>query len=534
MARVKYFDSVLKRNAVGETSVVETASVYVYESGTVTLATLYDNDNTTPITNPIVTDTNGMYSFIAEEGLYDIRIVYTDYDETQNRVALGASLGTYGSSTGLIDGGALSINADNTKFDIASGSGQIVDAYTDPSNPTITYIQWGDILATSATYLATDGTTFIYIDTSSGVVQGVDFPVDGDLRDKIQLGSLIHPNNTSITGVSDFCQAPIMHLAQTITDLSIAIGVINESGNQYFGNTGTLKIEKTVGVSMYAGINYKLSKIDPNRKTTPAKDADDTFIYTWRNGAGGFNTKVSTLMEVAVYDDDAVTTTSPTGSVSTNHWVIDRVYYSPDANETVIQVGQNTYNSDTTALEALASGLDTFVRNPQTNGIPLRAYILRRGGASDLSLDTDAIFKDAGKFGDAQISAGGSVSPDASTTVKGIVELATDAEAFAGTDTERALTPSNFGTKSFSGNGYAKMAGGLIIQWGFVNTTSNPQTVTFPVAFPTACTSVSVDPVYTSIATTYFAIKTSSLGTTSFQFNLNNTVIDAYWIAVGY
>src|SRR5690606_35882944 len=33
--------------------------------------------------------------------------------------------------------------------------------------------------------------------------------------------------------------------------------------------------------------------------------------------------------------------------------------------------------------------------------------------------------------------------PDASDTVKGIVELATDAEAAAGTDTTRAVTPAN-------------------------------------------------------------------------------------------
>lgn len=38
---------------------------------------------------------------------------------------------------------------------------------------------------------------------------------------------------------------------------------------------------------------------------------------------------------------------------------------------------------------------------------------------------------------------GGGTPPDASTTVKGIVELATDAEAITGTDALRAVTPSN-------------------------------------------------------------------------------------------
>lgn len=42
---------------------------------------------------------------------------------------------------------------------------------------------------------------------------------------------------------------------------------------------------------------------------------------------------------------------------------------------------------------------------------------------------------------------GASSSPDASTTVKGIVELATDAETQTGTDTTRAVTPSNITAK---------------------------------------------------------------------------------------
>mgnify|MGYP006420516555 FL=1 len=43
-------------------------------------------------------------------------------------------------------------------------------------------------------------------------------------------------------------------------------------------------------------------------------------------------------------------------------------------------------------------------------------------------------------------------SSDATTLVKGIVELATDAEALAGTDTTRAITASNLAARSFSGS----------------------------------------------------------------------------------
>jgi carbon monoxide dehydrogenase subunit G len=56
----------------------------------------------------------------------------------------------------------------------------------------------------------------------------------------------------------------------------------------------------------------------------------------------------------------------------------------------------------------------------------------------------------------------------ATTSVSGIVELATAAEALTGTDTVRALTPSSIGTsnQSLGTTGYKKLPGGLIIQWG--------------------------------------------------------------------
>lgn len=64
---------------------------------------------------------------------------------------------------------------------------------------------------------------------------------------------------------------------------------------------------------------------------------------------------------------------------------------------------------------------------------------------------------------------------------------ASDAEAFAGTVNNKSLTPSNFGTKSFSGSGYQKLPGGLILQWGLVTPSGGNATITFPIAFPNAC-----------------------------------------------
>ena len=95
----------------------------------------------------------------------------------------------------------------------------------------------------------------------------------------------------------------------------------------------------------------------------------------------------------------------------------------------------------------------------------------------------------------------------ASETVAGKVELATNAEVQAGTDTVRAVTPSGLYNAlltlaqkagfavSLGSNGYIKFPswlGGIIFQWG---TTSNVNlssslTVTMPLTFPTSCLNV--------------------------------------------
>lgn len=86
---------------------------------------------------------------------------------------------------------------------------------------------------------------------------------------------------------------------------------------------------------------------------------------------------------------------------------------------------------------------------------------------------------------------------------------------------------------SASPDGYQKLPGGLIIQWG--GTLSTNMAVTFPIAFPTACRSV------VSIGTTQGSGRESRVNTvTATSFNLGsdaccvNNPVFASWIAIGY
>lgn len=72
--------------------------------------------------------------------------------------------------------------------------------------------------------------------------------------------------------------------------------------------------------------------------------------------------------------------------------------------------------------------------------------------------------------------------------------FASAAETLTGTSTTKAITPGGFaGNKSLAASGYYKFPGGLIVQWGDEDSTSdNEEEFTFPTAFTTACYGVIV------------------------------------------
>lgn len=77
----------------------------------------------------------------------------------------------------------------------------------------------------------------------------------------------------------------------------------------------------------------------------------------------------------------------------------------------------------------------------------------------------------------------------ATETLKGSVELATDAEALAGTATDKVVTPANLASNlDLVGiDGLVEFPGGLIMQWGTIGALSSKTTVdvTLPLTYPT-------------------------------------------------
>ena len=137
----------------------------------------------------------------------------------------------------------------------------------------------------------------------------------------------------------------------------------------------------------------------------------------------------------------------------------------------------------------------------------------------------------------------------ASETATGLVELATNAEVDAGSDTSRAITPAGLFSlaRSLAANGYIKLPGGLIVQWGetsAISQDSGSTAVTFPLAFPTACRAVALSVVNSAASTTANFDQSAQLvskSTTTFNVLMQahasaatSTTFPVAWIAVGH
>lgn len=183
-------------------------------------------------------------------------------------------------------------------------------------------------------------------------------------------------------------------------------------------------------------------------------------------------------------------------STNTGTNLLTQAEYSADAQRTTgNQPGiarSKLVNKALRQSSLLAAGLAEFIADYQANNV---TDSLTPQNVADYLL--------------AAIQANIPVVPDASTTTKGKVQLATAAEAQALSDALKALTPSTLNqslkgsNQSLSTNGYQKLPGGLIVQWGYLYNVSISETwyqVTLPVAYPNANLFVDVQIEYLTYA----------------------------------
>ena len=95
---------------------------------------------------------------------------------------------------------------------------------------------------------------------------------------------------------------------------------------------------------------------------------------------------------------------------------------------------------------------------------------------------------------------------------------------------------------SFGTNGYAKLPGGLILQWGQTGSVGSEGaiSVSFPIAFPTACRSAQATILQSAGASEDQGAQVSGLSTTGLSVYMQqygggswSWPVTAYWLAIG-
>ena len=302
-------------------------------------------------------------------------------------------------STGVISGGTLSVNGgDDTKFDISDGEGEIIDADTG----TKTKISWTGLTAQSTTYSGI--LTFVSINSSGLPIYSTSKPTNEGIRNDIFLGVLVHVNSVNIDVVNNE-QMTILNTSNQLHDLANAIGFINTIGN-IVGPKTLLKFEKNAGNVFAFGANFYINHKDPHIVSTPLVDTTAGGIFQYRYQDGSSSALTLTDIIPTEYDDG--NGQGSPGAVATNKWQVQRVYLFT-SNNVKIQPGQAVYNSYGDALNGISS--EAFNTEPSIadNGL-LIAFIIIRGGATDLNVTNDAVFIQAGKFGGSGSGGGGGTS----------------------------------------------------------------------------------------------------------------------------
>lgn len=344
-----------------------TAFLTSNRNGTVNSVTLKAGSGI-PVIDAVPTD--GSDNTVASNGVFDALATKENLSNKKNNLNVdGTGLFyptvdavndefDYVQSTGILYGGALTVNASSsTRFDIASGSGYIISS-SDLGNVTRVKVNWTSSFGHQVTNINTQLVTYVYVNANGTLHQTSTFPTDAERRARIFIGRLNHSNTASITFTDtfpDMLQGPISQYF----DLTNAIGAFSYNGNVISANGANLSINKTVGKMFNASFNYLTNNQSPN-----TIDCAGLTLATFRhqNRATTDPTNI-TVIDPTTYDNGGVTTTVPNPGATATAM---RVYLFP-SNTIRIQRGQATYSNLADAIAGYKG--EVFTENPSNTGV---------------------------------------------------------------------------------------------------------------------------------------------------------------------
>jgi hypothetical protein len=285
-------------------------------------------------------------------------------------------------STGLNQGGLLTINTDAAKFNLSAGFGYVVNGHSDPDNTTHTKVTWTAKIANIIPNLSTQKQTYVAVDINGDLFL-TNVPLTAtQRRNYIRIGVLIHLNNSAVTYIDN--QPTInIEIGGQVQDILEALGFKSLSGNRIFPVSNNLKIKKELGRVFKSGANFDNLTTQPHSFTLAAQEPI-TFRYRTQTGAEGSNI---TDITPAIYDlNGTITPVAATATLAT----IQRVYIFQDG-VIRIQPGQRVFTTLNAAITALNSDVFITDLDISENGLYLGAIVLTRNTVN-LSNISQAIF----------------------------------------------------------------------------------------------------------------------------------------------
>lgn len=312
-------------------------------------------------------------------------------------------------STGLISGGALSINGvDDTKFDVAAGVAIFAD-YTNPTKSLANIVSFGPFSAVTVPTLATANVTYIGLNSSGAIVQQTTRFTNTQRRSIVSLGAVVHSNRTNLNAVNTIVSVARQLLNQ-FGDGIRAIGQLNLSGTVYSSVGANLQMQRSAGELFSPGANFHVNPDDPHSATIGAQNPV-SFRYRLANGTEYTD---RTTIDPGNYDNAGVLTAVPA-----NRYTVQLIAVF-QSGVTRLQYGQVLYNQLSDAVAAAQAQSMTVESNIAENGV-MRGYVVVKGDATALNDTAQAVFVTLSKFG-----ASAAVSPLAISTTDQLAEGTTN------------------------------------------------------------------------------------------------------------
>jgi len=282
-----------------------------------------------------------------------------------------------GQSTGWLTAPpVLSINADNTKFDMTGPSTLLlIDTTVFPA--TVVEVNVPAVTAEAVTNIGTQPATFITIGSAGTPIQLAVPQTEELLRTTAAVGGLNHFNFTTIAETFERPQR-IDNIMSLLNDLIVSFGFRVTKGNEIDGIAATLTMSKA------AGVGFEKNGGPSQAPGRVILDAESPILFNQAKQDGVTFAQSATL-DPTQWDNNGTLDTIP----QDNDAAIHRLYQFSD-NTVVFMQAQEFFTNFNNAKEAV--GLESFVEPPLLESAVFLGRLVMRKDTSDTTDDSEALF----------------------------------------------------------------------------------------------------------------------------------------------